>query len=315
VALVILPSSLANSQSGSSSGGSGLSITPTRFEFVIERGKTDKASIQVKNVTERPILAKVFLNDFEPDGNTGNPKLIVDANQAQSSNSIKEFVSDLTDFNLDPGATAVVDVPIQIPENAAPGAYYGAIRFQSALVGSDETADNTPQVSLNASVAALILIEVPGDITERIEISSVSAYLNDKKGVVFTKKPTQSGIEVNNLGNGFSKPFGRVSVKGPWGKGEVHAYELNDTAPRGNVLPKSKRLFLDELKGVSLPGRYTIEANISHGRGGEVLTVTSTFWYLPAWLLIALALLVVVMVWLAFYLYRKYVTKSVKRAK
>ncbi len=300
----------AMAQEGNPQGGSGLSITPTRFEYVIERGKADVATIEVKNVTNREILAKAFLNDFEQEGNTGNPKLIIDSTE-QSSSSIKDFVLGLEDVTIPAGETAVVKLPIQIPETAAPGAYYGAVRFQSApsTDGNGEDA----QVALNASVAALVLIEVPGDITEKIEISSIGAYLKDKKGVIFTKKPEKTGIEVNNLGNGFSKPFGKVIISGPWGKGEVSSYELNDTVPRGNVLPNSKRLFLKDLEGVSMPGRYTIQANISHGRGGQVLTVTSSFWYIPAWLVILLVILLVGLLGLAFYLYRKFSSKKLKR--
>ena len=304
----------AQGSSGTQQGGNGLSITPTRFEFTIERGKAETANIQIKNVTEKPILARAFLNDFEPDGNSGNPRLIIDS-QEQSSSSIKDFVIGLEDVNVGPGETVPVNLPIQIPENAAPGAYYGAIRFQAAPPESSKDDSTNPQVALNASVAALVLVEVPGDITEKIEITNVSAYIDTKKGVLFTKKPNKSGIEIKNLGNGFSKPFGRVSVNGPWGKGEVNSYELNNTSPRGNILPKSSRLFINDISGISLPGRYTIQANISHGRGGEVLTTTTSFWYIPIWLVGILGVLLIGLVGVAFYLFRKYGSKTVKKRK
>lgn len=316
IALVVIftaQGSLVRAQgAGDGQGGNGLSITPTRFEFVIERGKAETANIQIKNVTDKPILARAFLNDFEPEGNTGNPRLIIDS-QEQSSSSIRDFVVGLQDVNVGPGETVPVDLPIQIPENAAPGAYYGAVRFQAAPPDSNNDDATNPQVALNASVAALVLVEVPGDITEKIEITSISAYLEDKKGVLFTKKPNKSGIEVKNLGNGFSKPFGRVSINGPWGKGEVHSYELNNTSPRGNVLPKSSRLFTNDIGGISLPGRYTIQANISHGRGGEVLTATTSFWYIPIWLVGILGVFLIVLIGIAYYLFRKYGAKTVRR--
>ena len=293
-------------------GGNGLSVTPTRFEFVIERGASELVDIQIKNVTDRDILAKAFLNDFEPDGNTGNPKLIIDSAE-QSSSSIKDFVTGLDDVLVKPGETVQVNVPVQVPEDAAPGAYYGAVRFQSTVPETSETDSENPQVALNASVAVLVLIEVPGDITEKIELSNVGAFLDDTKGSLFTSKPNKVGIEVNNLGNGFSKPFGKVSVSGPWGTGEVLSYELNNTSPKGNVLPNSKRLFLDDLSGVKWPGKYTISTNISHGRGGQILTTTASFWYIPSWLVIVLILLLVGIVAGAYFMYKKYSTKTMKR--
>jgi hypothetical protein len=301
---------VARAQDSSTRGASGLSISPPKFEFTIERGKAELATIQVKNVTDDIVLAKAFLNDFEADGTTGNPKLIVDSKN-QESTSLKEFVVGLDDITIQPGETVGVKVPIQIPEDAAPGAYYGAIRFLGTPP-EETNVDSTTQLSLNASVAAIVLVEVPGDITEKIEVKNISAYLDDKKGSLFTKKPSKVGIEINNLGNGFSKPFGKVAVTGPWGKGEVHTYELNDSTPRGNILPNSTRMFKDDLGGINLPGRYTITAYISHGRGGEVITASSSFWYIPTWLVIVLVLFVLGLVGLAFYLTRKYKTRSMR---
>ena len=293
-------------------GGSGLSISPTRFELTIERGSAETAAIQVKNITDDDIIAKAYLNDFEPDGNTGNPKLIIDSNE-QSANSLREFVVGLQDIEIKAGETAVVNVPLQIPENAAPGAYYGAVRFKGVPIG--QAANEDAQLSLNASVAALVLVEVPGDLTEKIEVSSVSAYIDDDPGSLFVRRPNRAGIEIKNLGNGFSKPFGSIRINGPWGVGEVYSYELNDTNPRGNVLPDSSRLFKDDISGVKWPGRYTIAANISHGRGGEVLPVTGSFWYLPIWFLAVVAVVVLLLGGLSYRLFKKHRLRTLKRPR
>jgi hypothetical protein len=148
---------VARAQDSSTRGASGLSISPTKFEFTIERGKAELATIQVKNVTDDIVLAKAFLNDFEADGTTGNPKLIVDSKN-QESTSLKEFVVGLDDITIQPGETVEVKVPIQIPEDAAPGAYYGAIRFLGTPP-EETNVDSTTQLSLNASVAAIVKFE------------------------------------------------------------------------------------------------------------------------------------------------------------
>jgi hypothetical protein len=292
--------------------GSGISISPTRFEFVIERGATQTAAIQIKNVTEQDFVARAFLNDFEPDGVTGNPKLLIDDN-LESSNSLRGFIGELEDVPVAAGQTVQVDIPITVPENSAPGAYYGAVRYVAASAIEGEDADR--QLSLNASVAAIMLVEVPGDIVERIEISDVSAYLNDKSGSIFTKSPTEAGITIKNLGNGFAKPFGSVIVDGPWGAGQVFSYELNNTTPRGNVLPESSRLFKNPIENISKPGRYTITANVSYGRGGEIIVSKSSFWYLPLWFIILVAIITLLIVATAAFLVRKYKTKKTKRSK
>jgi hypothetical protein len=89
-------------------GSGGISISPTRFELVIERGKAELATIQVKNVTQNEILAKAYLNDFEPDGVTGNPILLVDDTKEQSSSSLRDFIVGLEDVTIPAGETAIV---------------------------------------------------------------------------------------------------------------------------------------------------------------------------------------------------------------
>ncbi len=172
------------------------------------------------------------------------------------------------------------------------------------------------QVALTASVGSIVLIEVPGNITEKIKIKDVSAFAGDKKSSVLTAKPTDIGITIENQGNGFAKPFGRVEVKGMFGSKVVKTYELNNTNPRGVILPESTRLFKDTLDGaIKLPGRYTVTGNISHGRGGEILTISKNFWYLPTWFLITVLVLLAAIVLAAFVLYRRYISQSVTKRR
>lgn len=291
--------------------GSGLSISPTRTELSIKPGEAGTVSITLKNVTKGSVTAKALVNDFEADNDTGEPKLITDDTK-QSAASVRNFLLGLDDIPLAPGEQKDIVIPVQIPSDASPGAYYGVIRYQA--VPKSEGAQGAGQVALTASVGSLVLIEVPGNITEKIQLQSVKAYLNGKTGTVFTKKPTQVGVKIKNLGNSFAKPFGQVQIQNMAGK-QVGSYELNNSTPRGNVLPSAERTFKDDLKGVSAPGRYKIIANISYGSGGEVLNYVSTFWFVPVWLLIVVGVLVLVLIGSAVYLFKRYNSRSISRRK
>lgn len=307
-ALMIIPASSAVAQS---SNGSGLSISPTRTELSIKPGEAGTVSITIKNVTKGAITAKALVNDFEADGDTGEPKLLTDETK-RSSASIRDFLLGLDDIELAAGQEKEIIVPVQIPSDASPGAYYGVVRYQA--IPKAQTEQGAGQVALTASVGSLVLIEVPGNITEKIQVQEVKAYLNNKSGSIFTQKPKQVGVKIKNLGNSFAKPFGQVQVKNMRGK-QVYAYELNNFTPRGNILPNSERTFKDELKGVGLPGRYKVTANVSFGKGGEVLSYTSSFWYLPVWMLVITATVVIALLSSAYYLYRRYNSRSVARRR
>ncbi|MCA9346610.1 hypothetical protein KC960_03915 [Candidatus Saccharibacteria bacterium] len=309
-------------------GGSGLSISPTRTELSVLPGADDSVTISLKNITSGDVVAKLYINDFEPDNNTGEPKLITDEN-AHSANSIASFVSGLDDVYLAVGESKDVTLKVSVPSDAAPGGYYGAIRFKAIPAQAAASDATGSEVSLTANLLSLVLIEVPGEITQKVAVNSIKTYLDDKSGTIFTNKPNKVGIEVENLGNSFIKPFGTVNVTDFRGK-QIFTYELNDFNPRSNVLPNSKRVFLDYIENVEkkiindkedetrtspikLPGRYTITANVSYGNGGEVFTVKAHFWYIPSWLIVVLVVLLLGIVGLGFYLYRKYVTKKTSR--
>lgn len=319
VGFVMLASTLlviGNSGAQENQGGSGLGISPTRTELNIEPGKTDEVEISVRNVTNGAIVAKPFVSDFESDDATGEPRLYADTEKRNSA-SINSFISGLQDIELDPGESKTLKYTVTIPGNAAPGAYYGAITYRAVPASQAATSGNG-EVTLTANVASLVLIEVAGDITEQIQLDAIEIGKRtqdnklEKIGTFFTSKPTGASITIRNNGNGFSKPFGKVAITDMSGK-EVAGYELNDATPRSNVLPKTKRAFVNELKDINRPGKYTLTASISHGNGGEVITKAVSFWYIPAWLLIALGVLILGLIAAGFFLYRKYFGGRKKR--
>ncbi len=275
-----------------SSTGSGLSISPTRTELSIERGQADIIKMSVRNVTNGDIVAKVFVNDFESDGETGEPKLLPETDTRRAP-SIKPFLVGVTDLDLKKGERQNFDIPVQVPVDAAPGAYYGVIRY--AAIPASNKALESGEVSLTASVGTIVMIEVPGEIRQQVQAKDVLFYRKNVPGTIFSAKPEEIGIRIGNQGNGFVKPFGSVTVSNPLGK-QVHQYEINDTDPRSNILPSSTRIFKDPVSGVGTPGRYVATANVSFGNGGEILTIRGVFWYLPWWSVLAVTLFIVLIV-------------------
>jgi hypothetical protein len=306
--------------------GSGLRISPTRNDLSIVPGDSREITQTVRNVTQNPVTVRPALTDFESNNLDGTPNLVGDESQV-SAYSLREFLTLPDPFDLNPEEEREVTIRIEVPSNASPGAYFGSILYRASPLG--QSGDG--QVALVASVGSLILLEVPGDITEKIDIKDISAYIGDSAGSIFTKKPDSVGVLIENLGNSFSQPFGKVSVQ-DWRGNEIFLYELNDNTPRANILPASTRLFKNDLSNVEVrtvngeevvektsplkwPGRYSVVGNISHGSTGEIFTVESSFWYIPLWLIITLAVVLVVLVIGAYYLYRKYVSKATKRKK
>lgn len=280
VALLVVVSGTFGVVRAQTPGGSGLQISPTRTELSVNPGEVKDFSVTVKNVTQGDITVTTVLNDFTPD-ESGEPKLVVD-NEGPKEGSLKQYLKGVEDFDLKAGETKEVKYSVDFPPNASAGAYYGAVRYVALPKGAErDTAQR--QVALNASVASLILVQLEGNIIESVQINKIEVRRDDKPGSFFTTKPNKLAIDVKNKGNGFSKPFGKVQILGMNGS-EVYSYELNSKDPRGNVLPGSNRVFVDDLQGIKTPGRYTAIANVSYGQGGDIITQKVSFWYVPWWL-------------------------------
>ncbi len=282
--------------------GSGLSISPTLFELSINPGQSSTISINLKNITLNKINAKALINDFESDNSTGNPKLISDPNQI-SPHTIRRFILGLQDVPLDVGQQKTINLPVQVSKDATPGAYYGVIRYKAIPVGPN--APKPGEVALSASVGTIVLITVPGNVRDQVQLGGLHVYRGGYDGTIFFRKPSQIGVEVRNLGNGFVKPFGVVEVKDMRGK-VVYSYQINSITPKANVLPSSNRIFKDALKNITSPGRYTVSASVSYGSSSQILTVKKSFWYIPLWLAIVLLAIFVVLLLLLFTAFRRY---------
>ena len=282
--------------------GSGLSISPTLSEFTLKPGAADKLDINLKNITLNKITAQAAIYDFEADNVTGNPKIITDQSKV-SPNSIRPFALGLENVTLDVGEQKKITLILQIPQDATPGAYFGIVRYKAVPAGA--TAPKEGEVSLSASVGSIVLVTVPGNIREQVQLTKLHIYRGGYDGSIFFGKPTDIGVELRNLGNGFIKPFGTVEVRNMFNK-VVYGYQLNNTNPRSNMLPDSNRTFKDPVKNVKQVGRYTVTASVSYGNGSQVLTLKKTFWYIPWWLAAIIGAVLVILTLLVIRAYLRH---------
>jgi hypothetical protein len=291
----------AQDQGGSASG---LQISPTRTELNIKRGSTQNVAITLKNVTGGEIIAKPEIDDFISDNDTGTPKIITDQSQ-KSPYTIKDFISTIPDIPMKSGESKKLNIPVNVPADQPPGAYFGVIRFiaQPASNGNDNNGGK--QVTLTASLGHIVLVNVPGNVKEQLQLVSFEAEKGGKTGSIFSSAPDSLALGLKNTGNSFAKPFGTVTIKDFKGN-KVYQYEVNNTDPRGNVLPDSTRIFHDAVKHIgSAPGRYSAVASVSYGTGGDVLVSEIHFWVIPNWLRL-LALFVVILILIAiFFVYKR----------
>lgn len=300
----------AQSNNQSNSVANGFRISPVRSEFTIDKGRSQTITVTVENPTDIATTAKAVVNDFvSSDDETGTPRLILDETVQSPKNSFKSLVGSIPDLELGPKQKKDVDVKLSIPANANAGGYYGAIRF----LPSNGTQQGN--VGLTASVGTIVLVTVPGNLVEKVNLLQLSAAQNGKAKRLFTSGDVQILTRLKNDGDIHLKPFGRIEVKNMFGK-SVSTFEFNNTDPRANVLPGSVRKFVNDISETKMLGRYTVTANLGYSQGsGDLISAKASFWYLPAWSLAVLLAILVALSAGIYFLLRKFRPAPNHRAK
>jgi hypothetical protein len=285
--LVGLGAGVVNAQSSGTASGNGFRISPVRSDLTVEKGKSTTLTITIENPTDFQTTAKPVVNAFIASDKENGEPVILDENAPRAAKDFRNVVQPISDVRLAPREKKDIPVRIVVPSDARAGGYYGAIRFVPA------TTNNAGNVSLTASVGTIVLLTVPGNLTEKVDLVQLGASQKGKIQGFLTKGDVSIMARLKNSGDIHVQPFGKVEVKNTFGK-TVETYELNSTQPRANVLPDSTRKFEHETKNKKWFGRYTISANIGYSQGsGDVITAKAVFWYVPTWALVVLALFVV----------------------
>jgi len=296
-----------------SSGGNGLRISPVRSDLTIAPGTSKTIDVYVTNLTSASADLQGVVDDFTAGNNeSGTPYILLNGEKAPS-HSLKGYVSPIGGFTLASKATKDVKVTISIPKGVSGGGYFGAVRFLPAATNTNKN------VNLTASVGSLVLVTVPGPVTEQLSIASFDVRrMNNQTNelespsVFFTSNKNLNGVvRFDNTGNLQEQPFGKILLKK--GSKVIGTYEVNNTTPRGNVLPSSIRRFAVPLKGLGGFGKYTIEGNFGYGNKGQLLTAKTSFYIVPLAAII-IAVVIILAIVLGIYLLRAYVRGAIKKA-
>lgn len=295
------------------SPGDGLKVSPVTSNIVIEPGHTQVVTVYVQNVTNATIDLQGIVNDFIAANNeSGQPSLLLEPNQYAPSHSLKRFVSPISNFSLKAGEQKSINVTITIPKDAPGGGYFGAVRFAPVSTSGGSN------VTLSASVGSLILVRVPGTFKEDLELLSMDARTDANSApqvVFFGGGNVVAAVRFQNKGDIQEQPFGKVLLK--QGDKQIASYEINNTTPRGNVLPDSIRKFTVNLDKVGAFGQYTLVGNFGYGTSGQLLSGQTTFYVIPLALIVAVLAAIAVILFLIFglpRLIRRYNEGVIRRA-
>ena len=286
-----------------------LKVSPVRSDIDVKAGSSRTVKITVTNLTDNEIMVHPIENDFISGDESGTPALILDEGQFAPTHSLKRFMKPLADFTIPAKDSKTISVDIAVPASAQAGGYFGAVRF------APTTPDAGGQVNLSASVASLMLLTVPGDAIEKLELTDFDIEQNGKSGTYFTTPDNiEAMVRFRNDGNVQLGPFGKITVKN--GNDVVYETDFNSGSPRDMVLPDSARRWNIPLEKIGDFGHYTVNATFTYGSKNQTLELNQSFWVVPMGIIIAIVggvvglIALIAAIWFFLRSYKKRILQS-----
>lgn len=304
------PALAVESQKGT---GQALEISPPLLTLNADPGETINTKILVRDISSIDLVVTNEVNDFEADGETGAPKIILEKeNRKPTPYSLKSWIVPIPNRELKSKEIEEIPVTINVPASASPGSYFAVVRFTGTAAEQQGTG-----VGLTSSVGALVFVRVSGDAKSDLQISDLYMSYEGKKKSLFESTPFDVTVKIKNSGNIVEQPSGTATVKDMFGN-EIANPPVNSN--KNYVLPGSTREFSATVdssvigKNRILFGRYTTEVTLSYGED-KTLTESTSFWVIP-YKLILLVIAVLVGLVIAFRTWmRNYKKRVIRQAR
>lgn len=320
----ILPASPAMAATTNTSSSS-LSLTPKK-NYVIEPGKSVSDKLTIHNLDSTAELTlSLRVIDFSYTDDTGTPKLFLAQNSPQTTWSLKPYLTVPESVTIPAGGTKTLNMQVSIPKNRGAGSLYSAILYSSGS-GGDSSESN---VGLSASGVTLVFVNIPGTVSENMDIKKLGPYDSTKKTYSWFNPtaPEQMGYLIKNSGNVTEAPVGSIVLKSMWGP-EVKINNINPSQSLAligqsrtfsvcikSAQPKadagasdSEQAAVTCEKPSLLPGLYTSTLDLFYGQNGnptqEAMKVTR-FLYLPWWFIVVMLVVIGALIFFGRKLYRK----------
>lgn len=244
----------------------GFTVSPPIWDFAGSRGQTIERTYTLSNAGNIDFPIATEVRNFTADPTDGA--------QAQFTNDVtgyemKSYVTVSPDrFVLQPKSTADIKVTVRIPQDASPGGHFGAITFHQGA------APQSGNVKVDQAVTSLLLLNVAGDVVNKLELTKLSANGDTVFGVHKGDTITFDSA-FNNAGNVHQQPDMTFEAQNLIGRDHT----IRKQTP-GYTLPGTTRTYKTEWEPPALPGIYKVKLTASYV-GGEPLTKTTTVVVLP----------------------------------
>jgi len=257
------------------------SITPAKSEYTVSPGENKTATLTITNNLGRPVQFELGIEDL------GTPDLPTEAVKLLGPNlgpySLKPYLG-LNSYavTIPDQETRTVALTFKVPAGAPAGTRHGAVTVTA------RAAPGGAQV--NAQLAALIFLRIPGLTTALGRVTDFGV-LSDR--IVWGRQP-QFYFTFQNLGNIYLNPYGVIELSP-----RLALPGAMFPVPPNFVLPGGSRIREVGEPGINwrFAGWYEARLKLNRGYNNELDQLTTNLLIVPWWLVFAVSLLVLALVW------------------
>jgi hypothetical protein len=284
-----------------------MTLTPPLFQLTQAPGSSWSSVIRVVNTNDFDLRVGATVEDFRPDGETGNA---VFAHVGVSAPTDTRLMSGWItvpsgDIVIKRGTTGEIPFTISVPIDADPGGHYAAI-----LVGTrgEDGQFSGSGAGVSSAISSLFFLRVPGEVIEEGAIRDFYA-----KHTMVQSPDALFALRFENKGNVHLVPEGSIVITNMWGK-ERGKIDINKVNTFGNVLPDSTRKFEFDWHGEANPfefGRYKALATLVYGENARQSVYRVTyFWVIPWKQVLPLLLGLGAFLWFLTWSIRRYIRNA-----
>lgn len=243
-------------------------LSQTKTEVALDPGEKAEKAISVINRSGQDLSFSLSVEDFSAT-TKANENIELLGNSA-GLYSLKDYLKPETlSFILHHGEQMTMPVFINLPENAQPGALYGAVIISAkpANVGINTSS----KVNVVSRLASLFFVRINGAVLEQGKLLNFGSLKS-----VYFGGPIVFEYNFKNSGTVYLNPYGELKVKGIFGR-QIYAKWITPYF----VLPDGIRQNRETIDSTTLFGLYRATLSLNRGYGNIIDEKSQYFIVLP----------------------------------
>src|SRR5581483_686132 len=190
-------------------------VEPAKQEVDLNPGQSATVNISVTSRIKDPVTFDIKSEDIVGSNNPQQPVVLLGGDK--SPYSLKDYLHpEVNQFTLHFGERIQIPVKVDLPKDAAPGGFYGAVIVSNApsKLNAGSSTAAAQAATIISRIGSLLFVRVLGPVNQSGRLSD---FRIKEAGPIYQNGNLTFQVYFNNDGNIHLVPYGYITVKNMWG--------------------------------------------------------------------------------------------------